>query len=49
VWTRYRGARPPLTHVIWTEQAPVVQIPEGCALTIALRAAGAIRWGLDGW
>jgi glucoamylase len=49
VWDRYRGERPLLTHVIWTEQAPLTRIPEGCALTIALRAPGAIRWGLDGW
>ena len=49
VWERYRGERPLLKRVIWTEQAPLAQIPEGCALTIALRAPGAIRWGLDGW
>jgi glucoamylase len=49
VWERYRGERPLLKRVIWTEQAPLGQIPEGCALTIALRAPGAIRWGLDGW
>jgi len=24
-------------------------VPEGCALTIALREPGAVRWGLDGW
>ncbi len=49
VWSRYRGERPQLRRLIWTEQAPLTQIPEGCALTIALRAPGAIRWGLDGW
>jgi glucoamylase len=49
VWARYRGERPLLKRLIWTEQAPVAQIPEGCALTIALRAPGAIRWGVDGW
>ena len=49
VWERYAGERPPLRRLFWTEQAPVTQIPEGCALTIALRAPGAIRWGLDGW
>jgi glucoamylase len=49
VWERYRGERPLLRRVIWTEQAPLVRIPEGCALTIALREAGAVRWGLDGW
>lgn len=49
VWERYRGERPLLTHAIWTEQAPLWQLPEGCALTIALREPGAIRWGLDGW
>jgi glucoamylase len=49
VWERYRGERPLLTRVIWTEQAPLAQIPEGCALTLALRDPGTIRWGLDGW
>jgi glucoamylase len=49
VWERYRGERPLLTRVIWTEQAPVTRITEGCALSIALREAATIRWGLDGW
>jgi glucoamylase len=49
VWQRYRGERPPLTHVLWCEQAQATQLPEGCTLTIALRDAGIIRWGLDGW
>jgi glucoamylase len=49
VWARYRGERPLLKRLIWTEQAPLTQIPEGCDLTIALRAPGEIRWGLDGW
>jgi glucoamylase len=49
VWQRYRGERPPLTRLIWTVQAPVVELPEGCALTIALYEAGAVRYGFDGW
>ena len=49
VWERYRGERPPLTRLIWTEQAPAPELPEGCSLIIALRNAGAVRWGLDGW
>jgi glucoamylase len=49
VWERYRGVRPPLTRVIWTEQGPLSQLPEGCALTVALRCAGAVRFGFDGW
>jgi glucoamylase len=49
VWARYRGERPLLKRLIWTEQAPLTQLPEGCALTIALRAPGAVRWGVDGW
>jgi glucoamylase len=49
VWERYRGERPPLTRLIWAEQAAVSELPEGCALTIALREPGAVRWGLDGW
>ena len=49
VWERYRGERPLLKRMIWTEQAPLAQLPEGCALTIALREPGTVRWGLDGW
>jgi len=49
VWERYRGERPLLTQVLWTEQAPVTQLPEGCALTLALREPGTVHWGLDGW
>jgi glucoamylase len=49
VWERYRGERPTLTRVVWCEQAPAAQLPEGCALTVALRAPGAVRWGMDGW
>jgi glucoamylase len=49
VWERYHGERPRLTRVIWSEQAPALELPEGCALTIALTEAGAVRWGVDGW
>jgi glucoamylase len=49
VWERYRGERPALTRVIWCEQAPAGELPEGCALTIALREPGTVHWGLDGW
>lgn len=49
VWSRYRGERPPLTRVLWCEQAPALELPETCALTIALREAGSVRYGFDGW
>jgi glucoamylase len=49
VWKRYRGERPTLTHVIWCPHAPASQLPEGCALSIALPEAGAVRYGFDGW
>jgi glucoamylase len=49
VWERYRGERPMLRRVIWCEHAPVSELPEGCALTLALREPGTFRWGLDGW
>jgi len=49
VWQRYRGERPPLRRVIWCEHAAVVELPEGCALTIALQSVATVRWGLDGW
>jgi hypothetical protein len=35
--------------VFWTEQAPANALPEGCALTLLLREAGTVRWGVDGW
>src|SRR2546429_4094415 len=49
VWERYPGERPTLTRVIWCQQAPAAELPEGCALTVALLEPGAGRWGLDGW
>jgi glucoamylase len=49
VWERYQGERPVITRVIWSEQAPPSELPEGCTLTVVLREAGAVRWGLDGW
>jgi glucoamylase len=49
VWERYQGQRPVLGRVIWTEQAPVTRLRQGCALTVALRQPGAVRFGLDGW
>jgi glucoamylase len=49
VWERYRGERPALARVIWCPHAPAPEVPEGCALTIALPEPGAVRWGLDGW
>ncbi|MDE2138754.1 MAG: glycosyl hydrolase, partial [Gammaproteobacteria bacterium] len=49
VWERYRGIRPALTRVMWCEHAPAGELPQGCALTLALREPGTFRWGLDGW
>ncbi|HYL02356.1 MAG TPA: glycoside hydrolase family 15 protein [Steroidobacteraceae bacterium] len=49
VWERYRGERPMLRRVIWCEHAPTPELPEGCALTLALREPGTFRWGVDGW
>jgi glucoamylase len=49
VWERYRGERPRLTRVIWSEQAPAMQLPEGSTLIVCLREAGTVRFGLDGW
>jgi glucoamylase len=49
LWERYGGTRPPLTHVIWCEQAPARELPEDSRLTIALRAPGAVHYGFDGW
>ena len=48
VWQRYRGRRPPLTRVMWCEHAPATELPAGCALTLALREAGAFRVSVDG-
>jgi glucoamylase len=49
VWQRYAGARPPLTRVIWCEQAPATELPADSRLTIALHQPGAVRYGFDGW
>ena len=49
VWQRYRGERPTLTRVIWSQQAPAAELPEGGGLTVALREPGVVHWGLDGW
>jgi glucoamylase len=49
VWERYHGERPALTRVMWCEHAPATELPEGCALTVALFEAGTVHWGVDGW
>ena len=49
VWQRYRGQRPALRRVIWCEHAPASELPEGCALTLALREPGTFRFGVDSW
>jgi glucoamylase len=49
VWQRYGGVRPALKRVIWCEHAPAGRLPQGCKLTLALREAGAFRYGFDGW
>src|SRR5207248_3548073 len=49
VWERYRGERPRPTRVIWCEQAPAPQLPEGSTLIVCLREAGAVGLGARGW
>jgi glucoamylase len=49
VWERYRGERPHVMRVIWCEQAPVTELPEGSVLLMALPEPGVFRWGVDGW
>ncbi|MBV8784132.1 MAG: glycosyl hydrolase [Gammaproteobacteria bacterium] len=49
VWERYGGERPALQHAIWSEAAPLAQLPAGCALTLLLRAPGSFHIGHDGW
>ena len=49
VWQRYRGERPALKRVMWCEHAPASELPQGCALTLALREPGTFRFGRDGW
>ncbi|HYM43309.1 MAG TPA: glycoside hydrolase family 15 protein [Steroidobacteraceae bacterium] len=48
VWKRYGGARPPLRRVMWCEHAPAAELPEGCALTLALRAPGSFVVSVEG-
>ncbi|HYB64349.1 MAG TPA: glycoside hydrolase family 15 protein [Steroidobacteraceae bacterium] len=49
VWQRYGGERPALKRVMWCEHAPASELPQGCALTLALREPGTFRCGRDGW
>jgi len=49
VWERYRGKRPALARVLWCEHAPATELPQGCALTLALREAGAFRLRSQAW
>jgi glucoamylase len=49
VWERYRGEPPHATRVIWSETAPIRELPEGSALILALPEAGVFRWSVDGW
>jgi glucoamylase len=49
VWERYRGERPHVMRVVWSEQAPVTELPEGSVLLLALPEPGVFRFGVDGW
>jgi glucoamylase len=49
VWQRYGGERPRLERVIWTPRAAAPELPQGAALTIALRRPGTLRFGFDDW
>ncbi len=49
VWQRYGGKRPALKRAIWCPHAPVSNLPQGAALTLALTEPGVVRWSMDGW
>lgn len=49
VWQRYAGKRPRVERVVWCAQAPVAELPEGAALTVAVTEPATFRWGYDGW
>ncbi|MBV9345538.1 MAG: glycosyl hydrolase, partial [Gammaproteobacteria bacterium] len=49
VWERYHGERPPLTHAVWSEAAPLTQLPAGCALSWVLRQPATLHLGQEGW
>jgi len=49
VWRRYQGRRPKTANAFWLPQAPLVMLPRGAGLTIALDEPAVIHWGIDGW
>ena len=49
IWDRYAGRRPPVTRAVWTERAPINQVPTAVPVLIGLRAPGRILWTSDAW
>ena len=49
VLQRYGGQRPEIAQAFWCEHAPIVELPTGANLTLALRRPGLFHWGINGW
>jgi glucoamylase len=48
-WLRYGGKAPRAVHAFWFPHAPIVSIPAGARLAVALPQPAVVHWGLDGW
>ncbi len=46
---RYGGEPPAITQALWCEHAPIMELPSGANLTLALRRPGIFHWGINGW
>jgi hypothetical protein len=43
------GERCKAERAIWSEAAPIREIPEGASLIVALRTPAIVRWGFNDW
>ena len=48
-WERYRGVRPRIDYTIWGPNMRPRRSIAGHVLTVALKAAASVRWGVNGW
>ena len=48
-WARYGGVCPKVDHCIWGPNDRPQQVRSGDRLTIALKAAAQVHWGVNGW
>jgi glucoamylase len=48
-WERYRGVRPRIDYTIWGPNMRPRRSIAGHLLTVAVKAAAKVRWGVNGW